>query len=92
MLFRSTGDGVQIDIRVKPNSKEFGVHLESGEMIVFCKAAPENGKANRELIKELSKLFRCEVRIVSGLTSRHKTIQLSAVDVEKLRKVLSERL
>ena len=91
MKLRSNSNGVQIDVKVKPMSREFAFFLEFGEIVVHCRATPENGKANRELIKELSKLFGCRVMIVSGLASRHKTLELVGVDVNKVRYILETK-
>ena len=51
--------------------------IESGdEWIINLKARPVEGKANGELIKFLSKKFKCKVEIVSGFTSKKKVVRL----------------
>ncbi len=68
------------DIKVVPLSGRFSVIRDkSGELKCFLKSAPEKGDANRELIKELSKLLKItqsELEIVAGLTSRKKKIKI----------------
>jgi len=63
------------------------VHFGSGERLevkgdeiaISLKAEPERGKANRELVKKLAKHFGVSedrVRIISGLTSRKKIVEV----------------
>ena len=70
------------DIKVVPSSGKFSVVKDKkGELKCFLKSAPENGDANRELIKELSKLLRLphnDLEIIMGLTSRKKKIKIHA--------------
>lgn len=67
-------DGILIQIRVKPKSNNFKIEQEENNLLIRCRNPAEKGKANKELLKELSKLFRHEVFIVSGLTSKEKII------------------
>jgi len=63
---------------VKPNSsKDEIVKLDDKELIVRIAAPPEKDKANKELIKFLSKRFKKRVKIIKGLKSRKKTITIS---------------
>ncbi|MCD6398821.1 MAG: YggU family protein [Candidatus Aenigmarchaeota archaeon] len=83
-----------IKIKVKPNSGKFKISLErdlNGPYLrVWLKSQPEKGKANKELLKELKKVFG-EVEIVSGASSREKYIKVSNnIKIEeKLRKIES---
>jgi uncharacterized protein (TIGR00251 family) len=66
-------------VTVKFNSDEI-LSVQGNEIVVSISAAPERGKANAELIKKLAKHFKVDsgnVRIVSGRTSRKKTVQIS---------------
>ncbi|MEM2081706.1 MAG: DUF167 family protein [Candidatus Bathyarchaeia archaeon] len=74
MKLIETKEGTLIEVFVKPNQPRFSVKLEGNEITVFCTEEPVKGKVNKELIKELSKLFHTEVQIVSGLTSRQKRL------------------
>jgi len=65
-----------IDIAVVPKSKQFSIIKKEGKIKVHLKSAPENNKANLELVKEFSKIFNCQVRIISGLKSKHKKLEL----------------
>jgi hypothetical protein len=58
--------------------KDF-IEVNNDEISVGIKAKPEKGKANRELIKKLSKHFnvsQSQVKITSGEKSRKKLIQI----------------
>ncbi len=67
-----------IRIHVITNSKRRGT--EEGEPLkVRITARPEKGKANKEVIKVLAEHFKVPasgIRIVSGLKSRNKVIEV----------------
>ncbi|MFC1682343.1 DUF167 domain-containing protein [Nanoarchaeota archaeon] len=75
---------MKLQIRVKPNSKEQSVEKvkidkdgESEEIYyVKLKSPADEGQANMELIKLLSKHFGKEVRIKSGFRSRNKVVEV----------------
>ena len=63
-----------INAKVKTNQSKFSI--EKGEVwIISCKAPGEKNKANIEIIKELSKKYK-KVRIIKGLKSRKKIIEV----------------
>jgi len=62
---------------VKPNSPKTKIISETESEIRIDIAAPaENNKANIELIKFLSKKFGKNVRIIRGLASKRKIIEI----------------
>ncbi len=69
-----TKDGVVFTIFVKPNSPKFKIELDGSEIIVFSTEEPVKGKVNKEIMKELTKLFHTKVEIASGATSKQKQI------------------
>jgi uncharacterized protein len=81
------------EVKVTPNSSKKGWILDkSGNLKCYLKSVPENGKANAELIKSLSKALDIPqhmITIVSGEQSRSKRIQ---VNVEMTFNQLLERL
>lgn len=81
MRIQETEQGVILEVYVKPRSKEFKVEVDGDEVVVFCQKEPFKGKANRELVKQFSRLFHKEVELVSGFHSRLK--RLSVKDVQK---------
>ena len=56
------------------------IKVEGNKILVGLTSKPEKGKANLELIKKLAKYFKVpssHVRIVSGLKSRRKIVEVT---------------
>ncbi|MDO8339183.1 MAG: DUF167 domain-containing protein [Candidatus Burarchaeum sp.] len=71
-----------IDAVVKPSSRKFEAKLGQGEggkplLRVSLTEPAEKNKANLELLKELSRLLGCEVRLVAGAKSKKKKLELA---------------
>ncbi len=81
------------EVKVTPNSSKKGWSLDkSGHLKCHVKSPAENGKANAELIKSLSKALDISqnmVSIVSGEQTRNKRIK---VDIEMTFQQLLEKL
>jgi uncharacterized protein (TIGR00251 family) len=84
---REVPEGVLLGLKVKPNSGRFCLH-DDGTLDV--KSPPAGGKANREAVRGLGRMFGCEVRIVMGMTSRNKMFLLRGMSAEKLNSMLNE--
>jgi len=74
----------KFSIKVKPNAKndkfEF---MGDGTIKISIKAPPKEGKANKYLIKFISKRFKIpttKIKIISGEHSRDKRIQIEGID------------
>jgi len=65
-----------ITVIVKPNSSKSEIKLEGGVYRVSIKAAPDKGRANKELVKFLSRHFKKKAEIISGARSKKKLIRL----------------
>ena len=63
-------------VKVIPHSKTEAIIEADNELIVRLKKPAEKGKANKALVKLLSKHFNARVKIVSGLRSRKKIIEI----------------
>jgi uncharacterized protein len=74
MKIVETKEGCILDVSVKPRSKEFKVALEADEIVIRSTKEPVEGKVNKELVKELSRLFHRQVELVSGFTSKDKKL------------------
>ena len=85
-------DGTILDVYVKPNSKEFKMALEDDELIVFCRETPVKGRVNKELMKELSNLFKRRVDILSGFTSRQKRLLIVDADEDEIQRIISNHI
>ena len=85
-----TDKGVILNVYVKPNSKEFKITTDNNEFVVFCRESPEKGKANKKLVKELTRLFHKKVEIVAGFTSRQKKILVKDATEEEIIKHMTK--
>lgn len=65
--------------KVLTGKKRFEVAFDKGKecLLVNATERPEKGKANREIVKELKKMFKADTMIVSGLQSRNKVIKVN---------------
>ena len=52
------------------------VSIENGICKVNLKSRPQDGKANLELIKLLSKEYKGQAKIISGFTSKRKLVSI----------------
>ena len=86
---KETKEGTIIKVYVKPKSKRFSIKFENNEIIVHCTEPPIKGRANREIEKKLSKIFKVKTIILSGHSSQHKYILIQGLSFEKVKHVLS---
>lgn len=73
-----------IEVKVRTSRSEFRVRTDSGRIIIDLTEAPENNKANLELIKMLTKLLKRPVSLVSGNTSRMKKLKIENMEKEEV--------
>lgn len=79
--YRRDGDSLVLQLYIQPGASrsEFaGLHGE--RLKVRIKAAPVDGKANRQLLTFIAEQFgvsKSAVSIVRGEGSRHKTVQVT---------------
>jgi uncharacterized protein (TIGR00251 family) len=86
-----TDRGVVLDVYVKPDSKEFKIEVEEDELVAYCEESPVKGKVNKELTKELSKVFKRRVEIISGFSSRQKKLLIRDIGLKEANEAISER-
>lgn len=70
---------MKINIRVIPNSKGDNLVKEDGRLKIHLKAKAVDNEANKYLIKLLAEYYnkkRNEIKIVKGLKSRDKIIEI----------------
>ena len=65
----------KIEIKVVPNSNVEEI-IEAEPLIIRVKEPPTKGKANKAVVRLLSKYFNANVRIVSGSKSRRKIVEI----------------
>ena len=89
MRVTETKEGCVLEVTVKLRSRNFKVTVEGEDIAVFCTEEPVKGKANKEIIKELSKMFHRQVELVSGFASREKRLlvkNVKKIEVEEFLK------
>jgi len=79
-------------VNVKPKSKKEKIEWnEKKEMLlIWTKTAAEKGKVNKEIIKKLKKLLRCDVGIIKGHKSHNKIIEINLKNREKILQILQK--
>ncbi len=83
--------GIRVDIEVSTGSKRFeitGYNEWRKRIEVRIKSQPVNGKGNRELLDEFSRLTGKDVEIISGQKSRQKTLKIYNISKEDFLNVL----
>ncbi len=65
-----------INVKIKPNASKTEILSEGKEFEIAVAAPAENNRANIELIKFLGKKFGKNARIIRGLTSKRKIIEI----------------
>jgi uncharacterized protein (TIGR00251 family) len=88
MSIAKNNDGVVLTIFVKPNSAKFKIEVDGNEIVVHSTEEPVKGKVNKQIIKELSKLFHAKVELVSGATSRQKQLLIKGMDKQQAEQLL----
>jgi len=80
MKLTESKEGIIIEVFVKPNQPKFRLTIDGDEVLVSSTEEPVKGKVNREILKELTKLFHAKVQLVSGSTSKQKQILICGVE------------
>jgi uncharacterized protein (TIGR00251 family) len=88
MKLMETEKGLILDVYVKPRSKEFRIMVEGDEIVFHCSEEPVGGRVNRELVKELSRLFGKKVELVSGSSSRQKRLLVRDAEKSEIERAL----
>jgi uncharacterized protein len=90
--FRQDGDKILLEIKAVPGaSKTELTGIKDGRLRIRIAAAPEDGKANAEMLGFLSKTLDCpkrDLQLLSGEKSRLKTIALPLERREMLEQIL----
>lgn len=79
-----------IEAKVTPGSKRFSIIMEGDLLRIHLKSNPERNKANIELVNELSSLIGKPIRLVSGITSRKKLLDMD-IEKEELQSLIAKR-
>lgn len=89
MYFTETKEGVILNVRAQPRSSRACVDGVVGDALrVRLRAAPVDGKANKELVETLAEAFdlpKSSVVFKSGETAKTKRILLAGMTAEAFR-------
>ena len=89
-----TRDGVRVPIRVQPRASSTGIAgIHGGALKVRLTAPPADGAANEMLVEFLAATFGIperDIRIVAGLTSRSKVVELAGVGEARVRQLATD--
>jgi hypothetical protein len=85
-------DRLVLRVRVSPGASKNDVQdVREGELWLRVAAAPEKGRANRELTSYVARLLgvpRSTVVLVAGASSRHKRLVLDRAALPRLQALL----
>ena len=89
---REVEGGVVVSVKVQPNaSRDRIVGEHADQLKIAVTVAPEKGKANKSVIKVLSRLLgvkSSDIEILSGETSRDKKVLIRNISEEEFNRVI----
>lgn len=80
-------NGIILRLRILPNSSKNMILKDNDDIKLKITAQPIEGKANKAVVENLSKLFKVPksaIEIVKGDTSKDKTIFIKTNNIEKI--------
>lgn len=94
LKIRQLDDGLIIEVRVQPKASSNRIAGLHGEALKLCVTAPpEDGKANKAVAALLARALGVKkqaVSIVSGQTSRTKSVKITGYSKNELLKLINE--
>ena len=95
--FSEGKSGAAIAIRVTPRAKKNEIMsvLADNTIKIKLAAPPIEGKANKELLKFLAKVFgvkKKDLEIVAGKTGRDKLVTVIGLSPEEMHKIINEEI
>lgn len=78
---------MRLRIRVKPKSGEDSISLDGETVLVSVREAPERGAANTAVLKLIRKKLGMQARLVHGMSSRNKTVEIPGNEAEIMKKI-----
>jgi uncharacterized protein (TIGR00251 family) len=81
----------RIAVKVIPKSGRSELKMVGNSLKAWLKSAPEDGKANDELVRTLADklaIKKSDVEIISGFSSRNKNVDISGISVDDIKKIL----
>ena len=92
LAIRDTPGGCTLPVRVHPGARQNAITgIHDGALKISLTAPPTDGRANGALIAFLAEVLniaRTRITLVTGATSRSKTLHLEALTPEVLTAIL----
>jgi uncharacterized protein len=92
-VIKATPSGIELLVLVQPRasrSKIVGEH--DGRLKIALAAPPVDGEANAALVELLAEVFevrRSDISLLEGQTGRRKRLQITGLDADRARAVIS---
>lgn len=81
-----------LEVKITPNAPGNEIlRWEGTRLVIKIKGVPEKGRVNENLIEFLSKtlkIAKSQIRIVTGVTSRLKKLDIRGVTLEQIKELL----
>lgn len=90
---KSLKNQVSITLNVKPKSSRDYLILSGDQILTYIKARPRKGKANKRIIDLFSDILdipKDHIKILRGLKSRIKEIEIIGMNYEQFYKTISK--
>ena len=95
-LLQTSSQGVILSVQAQPKAgKNAIVGIHAGRLKVAVTEAPEQGKANKAIVKLLARslgLKRSQIELTSGRTSAHKRFIIREIDEAELNRRIAQCL
>ena len=83
--YKKTKNGITIEIKVEPRSSQKGIAgvMDNNVLKVKLTSPPVQGAANEQLIEVIAKelkVKRSQVKVIRGLSSKRKVVEISGVE------------
>lgn len=81
--YKKTKNGITLNVKVQPRSSRKGLTVMGDVLKVSLTAPPADGAANEQLIELLSEelgVRKSAIRILRGISSRNKLIEVEGVN------------
>ncbi len=93
MWLAESDEGLLLECKVIPNASKTAIEgLRDDRLLVRLATPPVDGKANRALIKFMSKelgISKSKIEIIQGEKSRSKRLRLRGIALDQAQQILS---
>ena len=90
---RPHSKGVVVSVKAAPSSGKAALEQRrDGALSLRLKSPPEKGRANKEALAFLSRLFKAPVSLVSGGTGRRKDFLVQGLDITRASGIIKNEL